>query len=71
MQLFKFLVIFNVINSQGFQKTALTKMNKYYNFVDPFLNIFIHPKPNGKMMKVKIASLENKFERWTGRYVKC
>ena len=64
--------LFNFISAQngGFQKTALTKMNKYYNFVDPFLTIFIHPKENGKMMKMKIESLENKFERWTGRFVK-
>ena len=71
LNFFKFYAIFYFLSAQGgFQKTALTKMNKYYNFVDPFLTIFIHPKENGKMMKVKIASLEDKFERWTGRFVK-
>jgi len=71
LKIFKFFAIFNFLSAQGgFQKTALTKMNKYYNFVDPFLTIFIHPKENGKQMKVKIASLEDKFERWTGRFVK-
>jgi len=74
MQFFKileFFAIFTFVSAQGgFQKTALTKMNKYYNFVEPFLTIFVHPKENGKMMKVKIASLEDKFERWTGRFVK-
>lgn len=61
--------------SRGFVKTGLTKVNKYYNFVEPFLNIYINPKPNGKLMKVKIGKLEDKFEKYKNRfskyYVRC
>ena len=61
LKILEFFAIFTFVSAQGgFQKTALTKMNKYYNFVEPFLTIFVHPKENGKMMKVKIASLEDK-----------
>lgn len=61
LKILEFFAILNFVTAQGgFQKTALTKMNKYYNFVEPFLTIFVHPKENGKMMKVKIASLEDK-----------
>ena len=51
----------------GFVKTGLTKVNKYYNFVEPFLNIYINPKPNGKLMKVKIEKFERKFLKYKNR----
>ena len=53
------------------QRTLASKrVRKYYDFVDPFLNIFITPKPNGKLMRVKIAALDKKFDRYTTRFVK-
>jgi len=54
----------------GFVKTGLTKVNKYYNFVEPFLNIYINPKPNGKLMKVKIEKFERKFLKYKNRFSK-
>ena len=48
---------------------AVTKTNRYLEFVEPFLQLFINPK-NGKSMKMKITRLRGKFVRYTNRYVK-
>jgi len=49
---------------------ASKRVRKYYDFVNPFLDIFIAPKPNGKLMKKKIGALDAKFKRYTNRFTK-
>ena len=68
MHFLKFFCILNVAFS--FKKTAITKVGKYLDFVHPFLKLFITPKRNGKLMEVKIAALERKFKRYSGRFIK-
>lgn len=48
---------------------AVTKTNRYLEFVEPFLQLFINPK-NGKSMKMKITRLRGKFARYTHRFEK-
>ena len=61
-----------LINAQESETRTLAskRVRKYYDFVNPFLDIFIAPKPNGKLMKNKIGALDAKFKRYTNRFTK-
>jgi hypothetical protein len=69
--IFNLLLIQLAAAQEGGTRTVASKrVQKYYDFVDPFLNIFINPKPNGKQMQYKIGTLDAKFQRYTNRFVK-
>ena len=64
------LLLIQLATAQEGRTVASKRVQKYYDFVDPFLNIFINPKPNGKQMQYKIGTLDAKFQRYTNRFVK-
>ena len=72
MKLFNIFNLFliQLATAQEGRTVASKRVQKYYDFVDPFLNIFINPKPNGKLMKYKIETLDAKLQRYTNRFVK-
>ena len=68
MKIFGILILLLNLNDCR-EINAVTKTNRYLEFVEPFLQLFINPK-NGKSMKMKITRLRGKFVRYTNRYVK-
>jgi len=70
MKIFNFLIVLQMAFAQQRRTIASKRVNKYYDFVKPYLDIFIDPKSNGKMMEVKKNALDKKFKRYTNRFVK-
>merc|ERR1711920_577222 len=68
MNIFHFLILL-LHTRQCREINAVTKTNRYLEFVEPFLQLFINPK-NGKSMKMKITRLRGKFTRYTHRFEK-
>ena len=63
------IIVFLLPTQQCREINAVTKTNRYLEFVSPFLQLFINPK-NGKSMKMKITRLRGKFSRYTNRFEK-
>ena len=72
MKIFNFLFLVTLVSAQESETRTLAskRVRKYYDFVNPFLDIFVTPKANGKLMKTKIAALDAKFKRYTNRFTK-